>query len=218
MHKDVERFVSIVDFLGEVLGSNTEIILHDLTNLESSVVHIVNGYISNRKVGDSITDFMLESISKNSEDNKKFICRYSSKTVDGKLLHSSTYFIRDEKDEIVGLVGINSDYDEVKKSMSFLTSLFPNYIDDKTISLNVIKENLSSNPKEITLNKVDEILGQFDVAPDRMNTAEKTQIISTLNECGVFSIRGSVQEVASKLHMSEPSVYRYLNKIKKESK
>lgn len=214
MHKDVEKFVSIVDFLGEVLGSNTEIILHDLTNYESSVVHIVNGHISNRKVGDSITDFMLESISKKSEDNKHFICKYNSRTADGKLLYSSSYFIRDEDDKVVGLLGLNSDYSEVKKSLSFLSSLFPNHIDDKTISLNSIKENLSSNPKDITLNKIDEVLSQFDVSPQRMNTEEKTQVIATLNECGVFNIRGSVQEVAEKLQMSEPSVYRYIKKIK----
>lgn len=218
MHKDVERFVSIVDFLGEVLGSNTEIILHDLTNYESSVVHIVNGYITNRKVGDSITDFMLESISKNSKDNKKFICKYNSKTADGKLLYSSSYFIRDGENQIVGLLGLNSDYSEVKKSMSFLSSLFPNHIDDKTISLNSIKENFSSNPKEITLNKIDEILNQFDISSQKINTDEKTQVISALNECGIFNIRGSVQEVADKLHMSEPSVYRYIKKIKKQNK
>ena len=47
-----------------------------------------------------------------------------------------------------------------------------------------------------------------------MTTDEKTQIMKALDECGIFNIRGSVQEVAKKLQMSEPSIYRYIKKIK----
>ena len=214
MHKEIKKYIPIANFLGEVLGENTEVILHDLTKYEHSVVHIINGYITNRKIGDSITDFMLDFISKESKGDKQFVCRYTSKTTTGKLIHSSTYFIRDENNDIVGALGLNSDYDEVKKSLAFLSSLFPNHIDDKTISLNNIKENLSSDHHGMTLNKIDTIIKQFDVEPQRMKTKEKTEIITALNECGIFNIRGSVQAVADKLYMSEPSVYRYLKKIK----
>ena len=194
---------------------NTEIILHDLTNYKHSIVHIVNKHISNRKIGDPITDLVLEFITTESKSNKQFISNYNSKTVEGRLLYSSTYFIRDEKNKIVGALCLNSDYHEVKKSLSFLTSLLPNYVDDKILSLNNIKENLNSNPQELTLNKIDAIINQFDVIPKRMTTEEKMDIISALNDYGIFNIRGSVQEVADKLHMSEPSVYRYIKKIKK---
>jgi len=215
LNQNIKKFIPIADFLGEILGANTEIILHDLTNYKHSIVHIINQHISNRKIGDPITDLVLEFITTESKGNKQFICNYNSKTVEGRLLYSSTYFIRDEKNEIVGALCLNSDYHEVKKSLSFLTSLLPNYVDDKVLSLNNIKENLNSNPQELTLNKIDAIINQFDVIPTRMTTDEKTDIISALNDCGIFNIRGSVQEVADKLHMSEPSVYRYIKKLKK---
>lgn len=215
MNPNIKKFIPIADFLGEVLGTNTEIIVHDLTNYKHSIVHIINQHISNRQIGDPITDLVLEFITTESKGNKQFISNYNSKTVEGRLLYSSTYFIRDEKNEIVGALCLNSDYHDVKKSLSFLTSLLPNYVDDKVLSLNNIKENLNSNPQELTLNKIDAIINQFDVIPQRMTTEEKTDIISALNECGIFNIRGSVQEVADKLHMSEPSVYRYIKKLKK---
>lgn len=215
MNPNIKKFIPIADFLGEVLGTNTEIIVHDLTNYKHSIVHIINQHISNRQIGDPITDLVLEFIASESKGNKQFISNYNSKTVEGRLLYSSTYFIRDEKNEIVGALCLNSDYHDVKKSLSFLTSLLPNYVDDKVLSLNNIKENLNSNPQELTLNKIDAIINQFDVIPQRMTTEEKTDIISALNECGIFNIRGSVQEVADKLHMSEPSVYRYIKKLKK---
>ena len=215
MNSYIKKFISIADFLGEVLGSNTEIIIHDLINYDHSIVHIINGHISNRKIGDSITDLVLEFMITESKGNKQFICNYSSKTVGDKLLYSSTYFIRDEKNNIVGALCLNSDYYEVKKSLSFLTSLLPNYVDDKVLALSNIKENLNSNPQEVTGNKIDEILSQFDVEASRMTIEEKTDVITALSDCGIFNIRGSVQEVANKLQMSEPSVYRYIKKTKK---
>lgn len=214
MNQHIKRFISIADFLGDVLGSNTEIILHDLTNYEESIVHIINGHISGRKIGDPVTDLVLEFIATESKGNKQFISNYNSKTIQERLLYSSTYFIRDDNNEIVGALCLNSDYHEVKKSLSFLTSLLPNYVDDKILSINNIKENLNTNPQELTLNKIDAIINEFDVVPNRMTTEEKTNVIAALNDCGVFNIRGSVQEVATKLQMSEPSIYRYIKKIK----
>jgi len=214
----VKRFLPVADFLGEVLGQNTEIIVHDLTSYNQSIVHIINGYISNRKIGDPVTDLVLEFLTKESKGNKQFICNYNSKTINNKLLYSSTYFIRNETNKIIGAMCLNSDYHEMKKSLSFLTSLLPNYVDEKVVSLNNITENLNSNPKEITLNKIDTIINQFDVISNRITIEEKTEIISAINDCGIFNIRGSVPEVASKLYMSEPSVYRYIKKIKQRNK
>ena len=215
MNPYIKKFTFIADFLAEVLGSNTEVILHDLTNYKESIVYIVNGHISGRKIGDSITDLMLEFIHKESKGNKQFICNYNSKTLSGKLLYSSTYFIRDNSNKIVGALGLNSDYHDFKKSLSFLTSLLPNYVDDKTLALNNVRENLSSDAQELTLNKIDTIINQFNIIPTRMTTQEKTDIIAALDECGIFNIRGSVQEVANKIGMSEPSIYRYIKKIRK---
>ena len=214
MNKNVNQIIPVADFLGAVLGDNTEIIVHDLTKYNQSIVHIVNGHISNRKIGDPITDLVLEFITTESKGDKQFICNYNSKTINDKLLYSSTYFIKDDKKNIVGALCLNSDYSGLNKSLSFLTAMLPNYVDDKTVALNNIKENLNSNPKELTCNKIDEIIKQFDITPNRMTTAEKTEVISSLNDCGIFNIRGSVPEVADKLNMSEPSVYRYIKKIK----
>lgn len=214
MNQSVNQIIPVANFLGAVLGENTEVIVHDLTNYQHSVVHIINGHISNRKIGDSATDFILEFIMKESKGDKQFICNYNSKTAEGKFLYSSTYFIRDETNKIVGALGLNSDYNEVKKSLSFLTSLLPNYVDDKVLALNNIKENFNTNSELISENKIDTIISQFNVVPKRMTIEEKTEIFIALNDCGIFNIRGSVQEVASKLFMSEPSVYRYIKKIK----
>jgi predicted transcriptional regulator YheO len=216
MNPKIEKYLSIVDFLGEVLGKNTEIIVHDLSNLENSIVYSINSHISNRKEGDTITDLLLEFLQNESKNNTNFICKYNSKTINNKILYSSTYFLRDEDMALIGAICLNSDYSELDKSFNVITSFLPNFktkeIKKDTV---IIKENLHNNAQELTLNKINSIVEEFPTNPKRMTTDEKAEAIANLDKSGVFLIKGAVEKVATELFMSESSIYRYLKKIKR---
>ena len=49
MAKDLESYKVLVDFLADYLGENTEVVLHDLSDCQSSIVAIRNGDISGRE-------------------------------------------------------------------------------------------------------------------------------------------------------------------------
>jgi len=218
MNTEVKKFIPVADFLSKVIGENTEILIHDFTNFQKSIVHIVNGHISNRSVGDSITDLALEFLKKESKGDNQYICNYNSKTIGDKVLYSSTFFIRDDSNNVVGALCLNSDYSEVEKSFSLISSFLPNFTNHRiSTQAPVVKENLQSDTQQLTLTKIDSVVNEFGITPDRMTIEEKTKIISQLYEYGVFMLRGAVQEAAKKLAMSEPSVYRYIKKIKSES-
>jgi len=218
MNVEIKKFIPIADFLSKVIGENTEILIHDFTSYQESIVHIINGHISNRTVGDSITDLVLEFLKNESKGDTQYVCNYNSKTSNDKVLYSSTFFIRDENNDVVGALCLNSDYSEVEKSFSVISSFLPNFNKQIVSSQKaVVKENLNSDSQQMTLNKIDAVVNEFGISPDRMTIDEKTKIISELQEYGVFMLRGSVQETAKKLCLSEPSVYRYIKKIKNES-
>ncbi|MDR2417708.1 MAG: PAS domain-containing protein [Treponema sp.] len=64
----LDSYKTSLDGLGAYLGEVFEFVLHDLSNLEYSVIKIINGYHSSRKEGASITDLalsMLEQINAN---------------------------------------------------------------------------------------------------------------------------------------------------------
>jgi len=216
MNPEIKKYITIVDFLGEVLGKNTEIIVHDLSNLENSVVYSINSHISNRKEGDTITDLLLDFLQNESKNNTNFICRYNSKTINNKILYSSTYFIRDDDMNLIGSICLNSDYSDLEQSLNMINSFLPNFktkeIKKETIA---IKENLNSNSQELTLNKINSILEEFPTDPKRMTPDEKSEVIANLNKSGVFLIKGAVEKVATELFMSESSIYRYLKKMKR---
>lgn len=47
--ESVEEMIPMVDFLAEVMGESVEVVLHDVTDTESSIVYIRNGELSGRK-------------------------------------------------------------------------------------------------------------------------------------------------------------------------
>ena len=60
------------------------------------------------------------------------------------------------------------------------------------------------------------ILG-YGIPSEAMHTADKLEILRSLEAQGVFQTKGSVGQVARELHISEPTVYRYLRRIRSET-
>ena len=51
------------------------------------------------------------------------------------------------------------------------------------------------------------------ISPARLKQEERMTVIHTLQEKGVFLIKGAVPEVAQALSCSEATIYRYLSKL-----
>ena len=51
MEPIMKEYCELVGFLGKVLGQDYEIILHDLSNMDHSVIAVANGHVSGRKIG-----------------------------------------------------------------------------------------------------------------------------------------------------------------------
>ena len=109
MNPYLNRYVSLVDFLADTFGKNTEVILHDVSDCNNSVVAIRNGHISGRKKGSPLTDLGLKILKEASETNTDYMAGYTGYAKDGNVTKSSTWIIRDDAGEIVGLLCINSD-------------------------------------------------------------------------------------------------------------
>ena len=74
-------------------------------------------------------------------------------------------------------------------------------------------ENLSLSIEDILAQHIDL---NYLKSGFTLSTKQKGDIIKTLYDKGIFNIKGSLYQVAKLLNISEPSVYRYLNKLKKE--
>ncbi|BES63727.1 PAS domain-containing protein [Gottschalkiaceae bacterium SANA] len=213
-----EPYLEFVDFLGEVLGENVEIVLHDLTNLEESIIAIKNGQISGRRLGGPVTDLVLRMMKDVEFKDINYVTNYKSESKNGKMLHSATYLIRDDQKRVYGMMCFNFDYSEHYAIQQSLDRILPKFMSNKETEekqMNGISEKLNDSIENLVNGSIQELTFYHEFVPQRLVQEEKIDIVRGLHDKGVFLMKGAVLEVALQLQMSEATVYRYLSMIKR---
>jgi len=213
----LNKYIPLVDFLAHVLGENNEIILHDVTNPEQSIVAIRNNYISGREIGGPVTDFVTQ-ILKDHGDNADFVTNYEAISKSKIRYQSSAYFIRNESNEVIGVLCINTDLQPYQNIMDAAHYVARHLLGDpkKHNALGSFKVDPLNLPiEDLTLSSIARVISAKGIPPERMNQEEKIEIVNELNNLGVFLLKGAVSEVAEQLKTSEATIYRYLKIVQK---
>ena len=214
MNASLAKYIPLVDFLAEVLGADAEVVLHDVEDVNRSVVAIRNGHISGRSVGSPATNVVLKIMKEGKGSKIDFLANYKGLAADGRALRSSTFLVHDDHRNLIGILCVNIDTRKFEQIRDYLDSILKPKSDvtsDETV------ERFSNSVEELAFDSIETIVREAGVSPQRMSQDEKIMIVRKLNEGGVFLLKGAISRVAQKLEVSEPTVYRYLNSIKKGS-
>lgn len=215
----LKNYIPLVNFLGQAIGPNCEVVLHDLTDPNNAIIAIVNGHISGRKIGGPTTDLVLKILKEGLEGGKSFIANYNARVKNNSICRSSSFFIRDENNKIVGVLCINVDISNFVEARKLLDGLIwcdtqPHTPEKTTADIVDVFENLNSSIDDVLTAIIDNVLNKYEVTPDRMSLDEKVDVVKRLNENGLFLLKGGLSELARRMQISEPTIYRYLNKMK----
>jgi predicted transcriptional regulator YheO len=219
IHPLLASYLPMLDFLAAVMGKDAEIVLHDVSHMDNSVVAIRNGHVSGREVGAPTTNLALKLIKNGKYGDSDFLANYKGQADDGKTLKSSTYFIRDNRKKLIGMLCINIDMSRFEQFRDFLEGIvgFPEHpVGASNAEKDTLIEHFSNSVEAVAFESIDSVLKERNISPKRMSQDEKIDVIKDLNKSGVFLLKGAVSEVAVRLKTSEATVYRYLNKIKKK--
>ena len=201
--------------LALMLGPHQEVILHDLRRPDSSIIGIC-GSVTGRTIGSPITNYVLQTIKTFGNSSPDRI-NYRTETQDGKVLRSSTIFIRDDQGTIIGCLCFNCDitpYIEMSDRLQELTS-FSTVV---PMESNTVEEHFAMDVFDMMKDLVKKALDKRDISNLGMSKSDKMQIVQELEENGVFNIRGAVEHVATCLHVSVPTVYNYLKQIREDNR
>lgn len=204
----LKTYTELVPFLAKVCGSGCEIVVHDITNPEHSLIAIENN-LSGRCVGDPLTDLARSIQEQEAYTHAAFISNYQGKGK-GKEFLSSTYFIKNEG-RLIGLLCFNKDMDAVQNVSSALHALLSGF-NLYQAPQSEYQENLDSQMVNLLQKRVTQLISESGVLPTRLSREEKVRIVHKLNEEGLLNVKGAVAEIAERLSVSVPTVYRYLNK------
>lgn len=206
----LNSYSNFINGLGQYLGNACEIVLHSLENYEHSIINILNGEHTGRKIGAPITDLALNMLDKLSETEEDHIT-YFSTNKKGEPLKSATIAIHGEKNRIIGLLCINFYMNTPLSEV--LNSLMP---DQATVVKNVQTENFADNSDELILSMFetakDKVMKDDGITPSNRNK----MIVYLLDDYGIFNIKDAVVKVAELLNISKNTVYMHLrNRVKK---
>lgn len=189
-------------------GENCEIVIHDLSleNIEHSIVHVENGHVSNRNVGDGPSRIVLESLHENAESLNDRL-GYLTKTADGRILKSSTLFYRDDSGQVKYIFSINYD---ITNLMLLDNAIKPLISCDQPEG----RDNNPIIPKNVN-ELLDELLEQSVALVGRpaavMSKEDKITAIKFLNDAGAFLITKSGDKVAKYFGISKYTLYSYID-------
>lgn len=197
--------------LARQFGENCEVVVHDLSpdQVDSSIVLIENGHVSSRKQGDGPSHIVLEAL-KHDPATLEDRLAYLTRTHDGRILKSSTMYIRDASGKPVAIFAVNYD----------ITSLLA--VEGSIRSLIAAGEE-TKEPESIPLNVndlLDELIAQSIKLVGKpaalMSKDEKIRAIQFLNQSGAFLITKSGDRVTKEFGISKYTLYSYLDASKEE--
>ncbi len=197
------------DMLVKMFGSRCEVAVHDLADLKKSLIYLA-GNVTGREIGCPITDLVLNELAKHPSDIED-IPNYKTKSGHGITMKSSTVFLRDDEEKVIGALCINYD---ISLMMQYGAELeeFINFdaAEDKS-------ENFYTTVQDVIQNMVDQVLTSFKKAPSLLTLEEKIECVRLLEVKGAFLIKGSTEYLASVLGVSKYTVYNYLHKIRTQN-
>ncbi len=206
----------MVTFLGGCFDSETEIALYNLDDLNQSVIAVHNGHISDKKLGDPLSTFIISKLKDKGKDGPPYYLNHLSVSKNNVPLRSHTFLILDKLGNPRGAITISSDVTQYQMALDVLQRLSYLPTPSTTSEGQQDLEKLYTTPKEMILHIIGDVTGGKAIQTNRLTPAKKTEVVRRLHAENFFLMKGAVVQIASMLESSEATIYRYLSKITKE--
>ena len=213
--KRLETLKQIAAGVAAQFGDKCEVVIHDVSNShpDHTIVHIENGHVSGRKVGDGASKVVMEQLEHQDGQPQDHLC-YLTRTPDGKILKSSSLYIRNSRGAVTAIFSINYDVTGLMMMQQQLGELLSTRDKEQTEPEKIINVN----------DVLDELIEQSVALVGKpaalMNKDDKVRAIRFLSDAGAFLVTKSGDKVAKYFGISKYTLYSYIdaNKQQEEKK
>ena len=206
MHPILLSYVPVADMVARTFGEDCEVLLHDLTTPQHSIVHAANNRVTGRRIGESFRNLVQKAL---------FSTNYYYEH-EGRLIRSSSLLIRDEKGALIGAMCINVDCTHLRETMRWLGRAMPDFDEAGLARASARKTEApvegDRNVQKMVYDLIDKIL---DEARDTDTKERRIEVIRFMNERGIFLMKGALERVADRLGISKVTVYSYLDEVRR---
>jgi len=189
--------------LTSMLGRCCEVVIHDTTDLEHSIVWI-EGDVTGREVGGMMSDHGLTQL-RQGETHPQF--NYTTHTETGKTLKSCSIWLRDSQGEIYGAFCINMDVSAIEQLQEFIRDLAPD----------PLRGDVGETHPQTLNDMLDAMIAECEyrigASAEEMTKDQRVDMVQMLDGRGAFQVRNSVTYVASRTGVTRKTIYNDLREI-----
>ena len=203
----INTLTQVGEALCRTVGPQCEVVIHDLDDMERSIVWIT-GSVTGRKVGGCMTSRGL-SLVRSDKTADRF--NYTTRTRDGKMVRSSLVFVKDEPGTPIISVEINLDTSPFVAFRHVLESLAD---PDEAYDFHDAFIDDAPEMLETMLQKAVAFVGK---PVSQMSKADRLRVVQTLDEAGALELRKAIPAIASYLGVTRYTIHNYLNEIRRDT-
>lgn len=195
-------------------GSGCEVVVHEISSesAQHSIVAIENGHVTGRHLGDGPSQVVLEQLGKTIDTDKaEDHLSYLTRTPDGKLLKSSTVYIRDNDGKVAALFCINFDISALSMANNVMREFAA--VRDKGEQE---PERISPNVNDLLDDLIQRSVRLVGKPVELMTKDDKVKAIQFLNRSGALLITKSGDKIAKHFGISKFTLYSYLDQKQEE--
>ena len=187
----------------QTLGDWCEVVIHDLSDLEHSIVSI-SGNVTGRKPGGNITDLGLAKLR---AGETAPLVSYTGYTDDGKTLKCSTVFFCEQTGTPYACACMNLNITPVL--------LFQRYLQDLGSARHEpdMAESFGQDLEQTIEIIIAEAVREAGKPLSVMTKDDRLRMAAALERRGLFQLRNAVPIVAKRLAVSRKTIYNYLSEI-----
>lgn len=216
-------YIRIARLISRTFGPDCEVVLHDLSTPQHSVIHVENNVVTGRRIGDSFRHLVQKAIEYDDPDG--IFANYYYPW-EGKLVRASSLLIRDAEGKTIGALCINIDATAAKAQLEFVRRMLPGFEGTEArapTQLTPPDDNTPADlaPKEVTANVTELVNGLIDSAVSEaadetpLTKEKRLAIMRFLEARDVFLVKGAIDRVAERLGIAKVTVYSDLDTIRK---
>ena len=223
------RFKATADLIGRTAGDKTEVVLHDLADPLHSVVYVVNGTVTDRRVGQGLRHLVTEMLTAQARGTDLLPAwwyRYQT-----KLIRCTTQLLRDETGKLVGALCVNEDVTTELAEFNVLKAKLPGL---KTVEIPVPAENgilwaeesissaygkptaVRENVRETVFKLITALAKEEGFTEREVSREERRRFVEMLNDREVFLVKGSVEYAADVIGVSKVTIYSDLDAVRRK--
>lgn len=210
---DYMKDTSTTDFLKRLarglaaqFGEDCEIAIHDLEaeSPDKTIIAIENGNVTHREIGGGPSHIVLEAL-KTPPEKLEDRYDYLTRTSDGRVIKSSSIYIRNEEGKPTGIFSINYDITKLAMAESAIRELL--HVEPQ----NGEPERIPQNVNDLLDDLIDGAIRHVGKPVTMMRKEDKIKAVRFLKENGAFQILKSGDRVCKLLKISKFTLYNYID-------